>query len=171
MSARRCANRCRCCATSRGALPLIWPVHPRARGNIERFGLARAARRMRAIALLPPQGYLEMLGLLAERDARADRLRRHPGGDDGARRAVPHDAREHRTSDHRRAGHEHARRPQPRSARSTASTRSCARGGKRGRMPELWDGRAAERIADDLRRAGSARDRRAPSRHGHRRVT
>ena len=46
-------------------LPLIWPVHPRARSNIERFGLAPLLARSR-IALLPPQGYLEMLGLLAE---------------------------------------------------------------------------------------------------------
>src|SRR4030095_1620822 len=44
-------------------LPLIWPVHPRARGNIDRFGLSSLVADSR-IALLPPQGYLEMLGLL-----------------------------------------------------------------------------------------------------------
>ena len=63
-------------------------------------GLARASARARehralrawrrcsrrsAITLLPPQGYLEMLGLMANARARAHRLRRHPGGDDGAR--------------------------------------------------------------------------------------
>ena len=45
-------------------LPLIWPVHPRAEINIERFGLSARITGTR-IALLPPQGYLEMLGLLA----------------------------------------------------------------------------------------------------------
>ena len=45
-------------------LPLIWPVHPRARINIDRFGLSARIDAAR-IALLPPQGYLEMLGLLA----------------------------------------------------------------------------------------------------------
>ncbi len=45
-------------------LPLVWPLHPRARTNIERFGLSRLLAG-NAIALLPPQGYLEMLGLMA----------------------------------------------------------------------------------------------------------
>ena len=67
-------------------------------------------------------------------------------------RAVPHDAREHRAAHHRRAGNEHARRPQPRAARCAASTTILAAGGKRGGMPELWDGHAAERIADDFAR-------------------
>src|SRR4029453_13421776 len=46
-------------------LPLIWPVHPRARSNVERFGLAELITGAK-IALLPPQGYLEMLGFLAD---------------------------------------------------------------------------------------------------------
>src|SRR5205085_2687139 len=45
-------------------MPLIWPVHPRTRDNIQRFALQSAIDPAR-IALLPPQGYLEMLGLLA----------------------------------------------------------------------------------------------------------
>jgi UDP-N-acetylglucosamine 2-epimerase (non-hydrolysing) len=45
-------------------LPLVFALHPRTRANIERFGLESFARRPR-IVLLPPQGYLEMLGLLA----------------------------------------------------------------------------------------------------------
>ena len=103
---------------------------------------------------------------MGEARAGADRFRRPPGRDDGARRAVPDDARQHRASDHRRAGHQHAGRPRPRAHRSHASTRSCRHGGKRGRVPELWDGHAAERIAADLstwlrpalaRRSGSAR--------------
>ncbi len=90
------------------------------------------------------------------RHAGADRLRRNPGRDDGARRAVPDDARQHRASDHRRAGHQHARRAQS-AARARMRRRDPRSGGKRGRMPELWDGRAAERIADDLVRLASAR--------------
>src|SRR6185295_16574579 len=44
-------------------LPLVCPLHPRTRANIERFGLWRLvdARRM---VVLPPQGYLETLGLM-----------------------------------------------------------------------------------------------------------
>ena len=110
------ASRSPSCATCRRRLPLVWPVHPRTRANIERFGLAGIVSDAARSSLLPPQGYLEMLGLMSARDAGADRLRRHPGGDDRARRALPHDAREHRASDHGRAGHEHAGR------RATART-------------------------------------------------
>ena len=38
-------------------IPLVWPVHPRARANIDNFGLA-ATLRGTAITLLDPQGYL-----------------------------------------------------------------------------------------------------------------
>ena len=87
-------------------LPLIWPVHPRTRTNIERFGFMPLLNDA-GVILLQPQGYLEMLGLLAERAPGADRFRRNPGGDHGARRALPDDAREHRASDHGRAGDQH----------------------------------------------------------------
>ena len=52
-------------ARGRAQLPLVWPVHPRAQANIDRFGLARPASPARGLLCLPPQGYLEMLGLLA----------------------------------------------------------------------------------------------------------
>ncbi len=44
-------------------LPLIWPVHPRARASIERLGLAHVIDGARVV-MLPPQGYLEMVGLM-----------------------------------------------------------------------------------------------------------
>ena len=47
-------------------VPLVFPVHPRTRGNLERFGLL--ARLTDRWLLTPPLGYLEMLGLM--RDAR-----------------------------------------------------------------------------------------------------
>jgi len=53
-------------------IPLVMALHPRTRGNIERFGLAHLLSFGLAhllssprVVLLPPQGYLEMLGLLA----------------------------------------------------------------------------------------------------------
>jgi len=42
---------------------LVWPMHPRAHAQLERFDLLVRLRRTR-IALLPPQGYLEMVGLM-----------------------------------------------------------------------------------------------------------
>lgn len=45
-------------------MPLVYALHPRTLANVERFGLGALLASER-IALLPPQGYLEMLGLLA----------------------------------------------------------------------------------------------------------
>ena len=45
-------------------LPLVFALHPRTRSNIERFGLGASIDPARMV-LLPPQGYLEMLGLMA----------------------------------------------------------------------------------------------------------
>lgn len=43
-------------------LDVVFPIHPRTRSTAERFGLAGLLERP-GIRLLPPQGYLEMLGL------------------------------------------------------------------------------------------------------------
>ena len=91
-------------------------------------------------ALTTPLGYLDFLRLHGRRPAGADRLRRHPGGDHGARRAVPDPAREHRA-----AGHRDAREPTGSSARirprSAARSRKILDGESRpGRIPERWDG-------------------------------
>ena len=94
--------------------------------------------------------------------AGADRFRRHAGRDHRARRSVPDDAREHRAADHGRAGHQHAGRPRSRAHRRGASTTILRDGGKRGRIPELWDGQAAQRIARRsaaVARGGVARGR------------
>ena len=129
-------------------LPLIWPVHPRAKGNIERFGLAPLLAEAR-IALLPPQGYLEMLGLLAG----ARLVITDSGGiqEETTALAVPCLTMRDNTE-----------RPitvlqgtNSLVGRKRAQIRACvddllATGGKRGRMPELWDGHAAERIAEHL---------------------
>ena len=46
-------------------LPLIFAVHPRTRGNIDKFGLASIVEG-KAIHFIPPQGYLELLSLQRE---------------------------------------------------------------------------------------------------------
>jgi UDP-N-acetylglucosamine 2-epimerase (non-hydrolysing) len=47
-------------------LPVLWPVHPRARAQLERFGLWGPLNDHPNIACLPPQGYFEMVGLLRD---------------------------------------------------------------------------------------------------------
>lgn len=127
-------------------LPVIWPVHPRTRQNIEQFGLGAKASRL---VMLPPQGYLEMLGLLAgarvvltdsggvqeETTALAvpcltmrENTERPITVDEGTNTLVGRDR-----------------------ARVLAELDKILAGrGKRGRRPELWDGHAAARIAEHL---------------------
>ena len=139
------------------SLPLVFALHPRTRHNIERFGLMGRID-ARRILLLPPQGYLEMLGLM--RDATLvltdsgglqeettalgvpcltlrESTERPITADQGSNTLVGRDGQAIR-----------------------AAVADILRGaGKRGRMPELWDGQAAHRIAADLWRwlAASAR--------------
>ena len=129
-------------------LPLIWPVHPRARGNIERFGLAGLLARSR-IALLPPQGYLEMLGLLT--DARV--VLTDSGGIQEETTALAVPCLTMRDNTERPITVEQGTNTVV--GRDRRRVLECvgdilATGGKRGRVPELWDGHAAERIAADL---------------------
>jgi UDP-N-acetylglucosamine 2-epimerase (non-hydrolysing) len=129
-------------------LPLICPLHPRTRANIERFGLeARIpANRM---ALLPPQGYLEMLGLMSE----AKLVLTDSGGMQEETTALAVPCLTMRNNTERPITVEQGTNTlvgQDRERVLKAVDAILATGGKRGRMPELWDGRAAERIARHL---------------------
>ncbi len=129
-------------------LPLVLALHPRTRARIEEFGLAAAFEADR-VAILPPQGYLEMLGLMAQ----ATLVLTDSGGlqEETTALGVPCLTLRENTerpitivegtntlcgTDAARIVHE--------------ATDILATGGKRGRSPELWDGRAAERIAAHL---------------------
>jgi len=131
-------------------LPLLWPVHPRARGNIERFGLTPLIAAAR-IALLPPQGYLEMLGLLSH----AKLVLTDSGGVQEETTALNVPCLTMRENTERPITVEQGTNTLV--GRDRRKTLECvdvvlASGGKRGRIPELWDGHAADRIAEDLSR-------------------
>ncbi len=129
-------------------LPLIWPVHPRARDNIERFGLSALLADSR-VAFLPPQGYLEMAGLLAG----ARLVLTDSGGIQEETTALSVPCLTMRDNTERPITVEQGTNTLV--GRNRHRALECVdgilrTGGKRGRMPELWDGRAAERIADAL---------------------
>jgi UDP-N-acetylglucosamine 2-epimerase (non-hydrolysing) len=129
-------------------VPLVWPVHPRTRLNIERFGLASRLAGTR-IALLQPQGYLEMLGLLA--GARV--VLTDSGGIQEETTALAVPCLTMRENTERPVTVDEGTNTVV--ARDRARILACvddiiATGGKRGRIPELWDGRTATRIAADL---------------------
>jgi UDP-N-acetylglucosamine 2-epimerase (non-hydrolysing) len=121
-------------------LPLVFALHPRTRANIERFDLLPLLASGRT-ALLPPQGYLEMLGLMS--GARVvlsalgvpcltlrENTERPITVEQGTNTLVGRDAQ----------------------AILKGVEEILAGRGKSGRVPEFWDGRAAERIAADLAR-------------------
>ena len=130
------------------ALPLVFALHPRTRNNIERFGLQHLIDSPRMI-MLPPQGYLEMLGLMAG----ARIVLTDSGGLQEETTALGVPCLTMRENTERpitidQGTNTMVGRDVTAIRKQTAET--LAGRGKSGRVPELWDGRAAERIAADL---------------------
>lgn len=131
-----------------GDIPLVFPMHPRTRARIEDAGLSDLLEGSR-ITPVPPLGYLQLLGLMA--DARV--VLTDSGGiqEETTALGVPCITLRENTE-----------RPITVSAGTNtivgvdpAKIRACfndilATGGKAGRVPALWDGKAAERIADTI---------------------
>ena len=129
-------------------LPLVFALHPRTKTNIERFGLQQLIDTPSMI-MLPPQGYLEMLGLMAS----ARIVLTDSGGLQEETTALGVPCLTMRENTERPITVEQGTntmvgRDIPLIRRMTEETLSG--NGKRGRIPELWDGRAAQRIAEDL---------------------
>ncbi|MFO1412779.1 MAG: UDP-N-acetylglucosamine 2-epimerase (non-hydrolyzing) [Burkholderiales bacterium] len=129
-------------------VPLVWPVHPRTRANMDRFGLAPQLDG-RAITLVPAQGYLEMVGLMAG----ARLVVTDSGGIQEETTALAVPCLTMRENTERPITVEQGTNTLV--GRDAGLTMACVRtivgtGGKRGRAPEFWDGRAATRLAADL---------------------
>lgn len=129
-------------------LPLLFAIHPRTRGNLEKFGLGALLDNPR-IALLPPLGYLEMLGLMSG----ATVMITDSGGLQEETTALSVPCLTLRENTERPITVEQGTNTVI-GADEALFVRSLddilATGGKRGRVPEYWDGNAAQRIATDL---------------------
>lgn len=129
-------------------LPLVWPIHPRTRANIDRLGLAGKLSGSR-IACLPPQGYLEMVGLLSK----ARLVLTDSGGVQEETTALGVPCLTMRPNTERPITVQHGTNtlvPRDPAVVLRLIDDILATGGKRGRTPELWDGHAAGRIASHL---------------------
>ena len=129
-------------------LPLVFVLHPRTRSNIDRFGLMGLIDPER-MALLPPQGYLEMLGLMAQ----ATVVLTDSGGLQEETTALGVPCLTLRENTERPITVEQGTNTlvgRSREAILGAVDDILSGNGKRGRLPELWDGRAAQRIAADM---------------------
>ena len=130
-------------------LPLAWPVHPRTRANIKRFGFADLLETPR-IVVLPPQGYLEMVSLMSS----ATLVLTDSGGVQEETTALSVPCLTMRDSTERPITVEQGTNVivGRNGSLILSSVEDILRtGGKRGRMPELWDGHAAERIVDRIK--------------------
>jgi len=129
-------------------MSVIWPVHPRTRANIEKFGLSDLLQRQR-IACLPPQGYLEMVGLM--RDAAL--VLTDSGGVQEETTALGVPCLTMRPNTERPITVDEGTNTLVGADRSRIMTSVddiIHNGGKRGRIPEYWDGKAAPRIAQHM---------------------
>ena len=129
-------------------LPLVFALHPRTRNNLEQFGMLG---RLDApgFLILPPQGYLEMLGLMSG----ARMVLTDSGGIQEETTALGVPCITIRENTERPITVDQGTNtlvgidPQ---AIVGAARRVLDTGGKAGRIPEYWDGRCAERIAAHL---------------------
>jgi UDP-N-acetylglucosamine 2-epimerase (non-hydrolysing) len=129
-------------------LPLVFAMHPRTRSNLERFGLMSRINAQQMVCL-PPQGYLEMLGLMAG----ATVVLTDSGGLQEETTALGVPCLTLRENTERPITIAQGTNTLVGSSRDLILQNLAdilAGRGKRGRIPEYWDGHAAQRIAADL---------------------
>ena len=131
--------------------PVVWPVHPRARARLEAAGLLGVLGAREGVRLLDPVGYLDFLDL----QARAGAVVTDSGGVQEETTVLGVPCLTLRDSTERPATVTHGTNrllPLDPDAIDTALAEAHAGGWPAGTRPPLWDGRAAERVADDLAR-------------------
>ena len=129
-------------------LPVIWPLHPRTAANLQRYGMEEQWVNSR-VARLPPVGYLEMAGLMRH----AKVVLTDSGGVQEETTALGVPCLTMRPNTERPITVEQGTNtlvPRTQAAVVSCIEEILASGGKRGRIPELWDGRTAMRIARHL---------------------
>ena len=126
--------------------PVIFPLHPRTRDRIDKAGLQGLLESKR-IVTLPPISYLELLGLMEQ----ARVVLTDSGGIQEETTALGIPCITLRENTERPVTVEEGTNTIVGSDRELileVFNEVLATGGKSGRVPALWDGRAAERIAD-----------------------
>ncbi|WP_375448113.1 non-hydrolyzing UDP-N-acetylglucosamine 2-epimerase [uncultured Fibrella sp.] len=130
--------------------PVVFPLHPRTRSNLARFGLLDQLTTLKNVRLLEPQGYLEFLNLMEHAKA----VVTDSGGIQEETTYLQIPCLTFRNSTERPSTVEFGTNTlladlDP----STVSNHLNAirsRKGKQGTIPPLWDGKAANRIVDVL---------------------
>lgn len=130
-------------------LPVVLPLHPRTRDRLESFSLMPRARAMSNLRITEPLGYLDFIALTAG----AKLVLTDSGGLQEETTVLGIPCLTLRTYTERpitvSVGTNTVVGPDP-SAIRDAVTAVLSGAGKKGRVPELWDGRASQRIASIL---------------------
>ncbi|HEY0839248.1 MAG TPA: UDP-N-acetylglucosamine 2-epimerase (non-hydrolyzing), partial [Vulgatibacter sp.] len=131
-------------------IPVVFPVHPRTRKQIEALGFAEKVADMQGLRLCEPLGYLEFLGLTSQ----ARLVLTDSGGLQEETTALGIPCLTLRENTERPVtvteGTNTIVGVDPRKVIEAATDALDGRG-KQGRIPELWDGKASERIAKIFR--------------------
>ena len=138
-------------------VPVIFPMHPRTRATVEKFGLGSLLDTP-DILLLPPMGYLEMLGLM--KNARV--VLTDSGGIQEETTALGVPCITLRSNTERPITVEEGTNTiagQDPAAILQAFEDVMRTGGKAGRVPPFWDGKAAVRIAGTIEKWLASRPR------------
>jgi UDP-N-acetylglucosamine 2-epimerase (non-hydrolysing) len=132
--------------------PVVFPMHPRTRQNAERF---RLMEKLGDVRVLKPVSYLDMLGLMEA----AWMVLTDSGGIQEETTALGVPCLTLRSSTERPVTIEHGTNTlAPRREREEILRLAEEGSTRRGRIPELWDGRTASRIVDVIQRWAAGRE-------------
>jgi UDP-N-acetylglucosamine 2-epimerase (non-hydrolysing) len=126
-------------------LPLVFPVHPRTRGNMERFGIDPGPK----LTLLAPMAYMDFLNLWKD----AAMVLTDSGGLQEETTALGLPCITLRENTERPITLEEGTNVLAGTAPAkilAAAREILSMGGKQGRRPKLWDGQTADRIIEVL---------------------
>jgi UDP-N-acetylglucosamine 2-epimerase (non-hydrolysing) len=137
-----------------GAIPIVFPAHPRTLGRLKEFGLLAGLEAHRNIHVTEPLSYLPFLGLVS----RSRLVLTDSGGIQEETTVLGIPCLTLRSNTERpvtcTVGTNVLVGSDPQVIRSAAFA-ALNGGARRGRIPEKWDGRAAERIVAVLMNASS----------------
>jgi len=143
---RRLASMLEACATR---MPLVFPVHPRTRKRLEEFGLWRAIEQSAGIRALEPVGYIEFMSLLFTSAAAIT----DSGGlqEETTYLGIPCMTLRENTERPITVTQGTNRLLKPEQVPESLARVSDG-AWNTGSKPDLWDGRTAERVVEDLKR-------------------